>query len=113
MEPEQESLILIKPKELKKKLSAAMEEGINSIVFCTLEGSPLAQVSVPGYKSKTAVVANIFYEYMDLGTHAFNENTLETIIIENTEELEHGFKFVMAKNVYNASKTGNDQNYIL
>ncbi|CAI2383339.1 unnamed protein product [Moneuplotes crassus] len=95
MEGRTDQLILLKPKELKKKLNAAMEDGINSIVFCTLEGSPLAQVTDPGYKSKTAVVANIFYEYMDLGTHAFNENTLESIIIENQEG------FVMAKNVHN------------
>ena len=95
MEANTEKLILLKPKELKKKLKAAMDDGINGIVFCTSEGSPLAQVTIPDYTSKTAVVANIFYEYMDLGTHAFNENTLQSIIIENQEG------FVVAKNVHN------------
>ena len=77
--------------------STVVDHQVNVLDFnaLVLEGSPLAQVTDPGYKSKTAVVANIFYEYMDLGTHAFNENTLETVIIENTEG------FVMAKNVHN------------
>ena len=89
-------LILMQPKRLKKLLNDALWEGVNSIVFCTIEGSPLAQVSRPGFRNtKTALVANIFYEYMDLGTHAFNNNTIENIILDFPES------FVVAQNLHN------------
>ena len=86
-----------------------MCDGINAIVFCTIEGSPLAQVTREGFKNtKSAVIANIFYEYMDLGTHAFN-NKLDLIILEwdpaksdgDSEDVTYKTNFVMVKSVEN------------
>ncbi len=93
---EEESLTLFKAKDLKEKLSKAMMEGIECIVFCNIEGSPLAQVTNDRNKSSTysAVISNIFYEYVELGQQVFNGNHMNSIIIENDGGT------VMASNVY-------------
>ena len=89
-------LILLQPKKITELIQNAISPGINSIVFCTIEGSPIAQANRGGYKNtKSALIANIFYEYMDLGTQAFNNNNLETILLEVDDEM------IIAKNIYN------------
>ena len=89
-------LQLLEPKKITNLIQNGMCDGINSIVFCTIEGSPIAQVRKEGYRNtKSALIANIFYEYMDLGTQAFSDNNLENIIFEVEDEI------ILAKNIYN------------
>ena len=74
------TLVLFKAKDMQKKLEFAMIEGVNAVIFCNFEGSPLASASRDKHGDITstyaAMISDIFYECVELGQYALNNNNL-------------------------------------
>ncbi|CDW73375.1 UNKNOWN [Stylonychia lemnae] len=103
---------MLKPKVVKRMLEKGMGPGITSVVqvlllllskfyllsrlFCNVEGSIIAKTGKDDkVHSEAAVLANICHEYIEFGTEAFKNNTLQTLFI-TTDNVQY-----VAKPIYN------------
>lgn len=65
-------------------------------LFCNIEGSIIAKVGKDEkVHSEAAVLANICHEYIEFGTEAFRDNTLQALFI-TTDNVQY-----VARPIYN------------
>ncbi|TNV75226.1 hypothetical protein FGO68_gene16063 [Halteria grandinella] len=88
---------MLKPKSVKRILERGMGPNIHNVVlFSNIEGSIIAKAGKDDkVHSQAAVLANICHEYIEFGTEAFKNNSLQTLFI-STDHVQY-----IAKPVYN------------